>query len=167
MDQPDLMDQLLARWSDARPDLGVAELAVTGRLSRLGQHMADRDDATFGRFGLNRGEVGALSALRVAGPQHRLSPTQLRRGLMLSSAGVTSRLDRLEKRGLVARLPDPADRRGIIVELTDEGLRLVDDAVAAKTHADRQLLARLDATDVEALQGLLRKLLSVLEPPGS
>jgi DNA-binding MarR family transcriptional regulator len=163
--EPDLMDGLLARWAAARPDLAIAELGVTGRLSRLGQHLADRDDAVFGRFGVSRGEVGLLSALRVAGPAHRLSPTQLGRGLMLSSAGVTSRLDRLERRGLVARLPDPADRRGIIVELTPEGLQLVDEAVAAKTHADRQLLARLDAADVDALQALLRKLLSVIEPP--
>jgi len=161
------MDGLLARWSAARPDLAITELGVTGRLSRLGQHMADRDDAVFGRFGVARGEVGLLSALRVAGPAHRLSPTQLGRGLMLSSAGVTSRLDRLERRGLVARLPDPADRRGIIVELTPEGLELVDDAVAAKTQADRQLLGRLDAADVAALEDLLRKLLSVVEPPGS
>jgi len=164
--EPDLIDGLLARWSATRPDLGVAELGVTGRLSRLGQHMADRDDATFGRFGVTRGEVGLLSALRVAGPQHRLSPTQLGRGLMLSSAGVTSRLDRLEARGLVARQADPADRRGIIVELTDEGLALVDAAVVAKTQADRQLLSRLDPSDVAALEGHLRRLLLVLEPPG-
>jgi DNA-binding MarR family transcriptional regulator len=165
--EPDLIDGLLARWASLRPDLGISELGVTGRLSRLGQHMADRDEAVFGRFGLTRGEVGMLSALRVAGPAHRLSPTQLGRGLMLSSAGVTSRLDRLERRGLVARLPDPADRRGIIVELSDAGLTLVDDAVAAKTQADRQLLGRLDPKDVAALERLLRTLLLVLEPPGS
>ena len=69
--------------------------------------------------------------------------------------------------GLLARLPDPADRRGVIVELTEAGLALVDDAVAAKTQADRQLLARLDPADADALEGLLRKVLSVLEPPGS
>src|SRR4051794_16350500 len=165
--EPDLMDGLLARWSVARPDLDVGNLGITGRLSRLGQLLADRDDAVFGRFGVARGEVGLLSALRVSGPSHRLSPTQLGRGLMLSSAGVTSRLDRLERRGLIARLPDPADRRGIIVELTEEGLKLVDDAVIAKTVADRQLLGRLEPDDVDALQGLLRKLLSALEPPGS
>ncbi len=165
--EPDLIDGLLARWATLRPDLSIGELGVTGRLSRLGQHMADRDDAVFGRFGVSRGEVGLLSALRISGPAYRLSPTQLGRGLMLSSAGVTSRLDRLERRGLVARLPDPADRRGIIVELTEAGLALVDEAVAAKTQADRQLLSRLDPKDVEALQGLLRTLLSVLEPPGS
>src|SRR3954451_9504275 len=149
--EPDLMDGACLRWPALRPDLRIAELWVTGRLSRLGQHLADRDDAVFRRFGVSRGEFGLLSALRVSGPAHRLSPTQLGRGLMLSSAGVTSRLDRLERRGLVARLPDPADRRGIIVELTEEGLKLVDDAVMAKTLADRQLLARLNAADVEAL----------------
>ena len=77
--EPDLIDGLLARWAALRPDLGIAELGVTGRLSRLGQHMADRDDAVFGRFGVSRGEVGLLSALRVAAPAHRLSPTQLGR----------------------------------------------------------------------------------------
>src|SRR3954469_8422350 len=152
MDQPDLMDQLLARWSAARPDLGVAELAVTGRLSRLGQHMADRDDATVGRFGLNRGEVGALSALRVAGPPHRLSATQLGRGLMLSSAGVTSRLDRLEKRGLVARLPDPSDRRGVLIELTESGIDLVDQAVRANSESEGRLLAAFSPDEIEVFQ---------------
>lgn len=161
----DQTDRLLDRWAAARPDLAVAELQVTGRLSRIGRLMADREEAVFERFGVNRGEVGVLSALRVAGPPHRLSPTRLGRGLLLSSAGVTSRLDRLERRGLVARLPDPDDRRGVIVELTDRGLALVDDAVAAKSASDRQLLGRLDAQDVSALEQLLRKLLGVLEPP--
>jgi len=116
------------------------------------------------RFGVNRGEVGALSALRVSGPPHRLSPTRLGRGLMLSSAGVTSRIDRLERRGLVRRLPDPDDRRGVIVELSDEGGRLVDEAVAAVAESDRQLLARLDADEIAQLQALLKKLLASLEP---
>src|SRR6185369_9976928 len=125
------------------------------RLSRIGPLLARRQEAVFGLFGLSRGEVGALSALRVAGPPHRLSPTRLGRGLLLSSAGVTSRIDRLERRGLVVRLADPDDRRGVIVELTDRGLALVDDAVAAKGESDRLLLGRLDPPDVDALEALL------------
>ena len=82
---------------------------------------------------------------------------------MLSSAGVTSRIDRLERRRLVHRLPDPDDRRGVIVELTEEGARL-DEAVAAVAESDRQLLERLDPDEVDQLQGLLRKLLTSLEP---
>jgi DNA-binding MarR family transcriptional regulator len=84
---------------------------------------------------------------------------------MLSSAGVTSRIDRLERRGFVRRLADPDDRRGVIIELTDEGREVVDAAVAAIAISDRQLLERLDPREVEQLEGLLRKLLALLEPP--
>jgi DNA-binding MarR family transcriptional regulator len=160
----DLIDDVLAGWRGTDPAFDVAPLEVTGRLSRIGPLLARRQEAVFGRFGVNRGEVGALSALRVAGPPHRLSPTRLGRGLMLSSAGVTSRIDRLERRGLVRRLPDPDDRRGVIVELTDDGMALVDEAVAAVSQSDRQLLTRLDAKEAAQLEGLLRKLLAGLEP---
>jgi DNA-binding MarR family transcriptional regulator len=161
----DLIDDVLTGWRATEPGFDLRPLEVTGRLSRIGPLLARRQEAVFSRFGVNRGEVGALSALRIAGPPHRLSPTNLGRGLMLSSAGVTSRIDRLERRGLVRRLPDPDDRRGIIVELTDEGLALVDEAVAAVAVSDRQLLGRLDDRETAELEGLLRKLLVGLEPP--
>jgi DNA-binding MarR family transcriptional regulator len=160
----DQIDEVLGSWRSTRPSIDTGPLEVTGRLSRIGPLLGRRQEAVFSRFGVNRGEVGALSALRVSGPPHRLSPTRLSRGLMLSSAGVTSRIDRLERRGLVRRLPDPDDRRGVIVELTDEGGRLVDEAVAAVAESDRQLLARLDADEIAQLQALLKKLLASLEP---
>jgi DNA-binding MarR family transcriptional regulator len=161
----DLTDRMLSGWTDARPDLEMEPLKVTARLSRIGPLLAKRQEAAFSRFGLNRGEVGALSALRIAGPPHRLSPTRLSKGLMLSSAGMTSRIDRLERRGLVRRLADPDDRRGVIIELTDEGRNVVDEAVAAVTISDRQLLERLDPRELKQLEGLLRKLLGGLELP--
>ena len=141
----DLTDRVLGGWRHARPELEVGPLQVTGRLSRIGPLLARRQESVFSRFGLNRGEVGALSALRIAGPPHRLSPTRLGRGLMLSSAGMTSRIDRLERRGLVRRLPDPDDRRGVIVELTDQGLEVVDTAVAAIAVSDQELLERFES----------------------
>ena len=156
---------MLSRWDETRPDLDVGALQVTARLSRIGPHLARRQEEVFGRFGLGRGEVGALSALRVSGPPYRLSPTRLAKGLMLSSAGVTSRIDRLERRGFVRRLDDPDDRRGVIIELTDEGREVVDAAVAALAISDRQLLERLDPHDVEQLEDLLRKVLALLELP--
>jgi DNA-binding MarR family transcriptional regulator len=84
---------------------------------------------------------------------------------MLSSAGITSRIDRLERRGLVRRLDDPDDRRGVNIELTDDGREVVDEAVAALAISDRQLLERLDPQEVEQLEGLLRKVLALLELP--
>ena len=161
----DLTDRVLTGWRDALPELEVGALQVTGRLSRIGPLLARRQEAVFSRFGLNRGEVGALSALRIAGPPHRLSPTRLGRGLMLSSAGVTSRIDRLERRGLVRRLADPDDRRGVIVELTDQGRDVVDEAVAAVAISDRQLVERLDSQEIAQLEAILRKLLGGLELP--
>jgi DNA-binding MarR family transcriptional regulator len=161
----DFTDHLLDRWAAILPDAGAAELQVTTRLARLGQHLARREEEVFERFGLNRGEVGVLSALRISGPPHRLSPTRLGRGLMLSSAGVTSRLDRLERRGLLTRTVDPDDRRGVIVELTAQGLDLVDAAVRANVGNERQVLGRLDPKEVNRLEALLRKLLAGLELP--
>jgi DNA-binding MarR family transcriptional regulator len=164
-DPTDLTDRTLTGWGVARPDLDVRALKVTARLSRIGPHLARRQEAVFGRFGLNRGEVGALSALRIAGPPHRLSPTRLARGLMLSSAGITSRIDRLERRGFVVRLPDPNDRRGVLIELTPAGLEAVDAAVDGLAASDRQLLERLEPDEVAQLEVLLRKLLGGLELP--
>ena len=161
----DLTDRLLSGWLDARPDLELGALQVTARLSRIGPLLARRQETVFSRFGLNRGEVGALSALRISRPSHRLSPTRLGKGLMLSSAGVTSRIDRLERRGLVRRLADPDDRRGVIIEMTDEGVEVVDAAVAALANSDRQLMERLDPQEAALLEVLLRKLLGGLELP--
>jgi len=159
----DTTDRILTGWDKARPDLEVGTLQVTARLSRIGPHLARRQEAVFERFGLNRGEVGLLSALRISGPSHQLSPTRLAKGLMLSSAGVTSRIDRLERRGFVRRLDDPNDRRGVIIELTPDGLAAVDAAVEANTASDRQLMERLDPAELATLESLLRKLLAGLE----
>lgn len=137
---------------------------VTARLSRISLHIARRQEEVFGRFGLNRGEVGVLSALRVAGPPHRLSPTRLFKGLMLSSAGMTSRIDRLERRGLVSRLPDPNDRRGVLVELTENGRMLLEEAVAANTDGERAVLGSLSENEIATLGQLLREILADLEP---
>ena len=137
---------------------------VTARISRIGLHIARRQEEAFGRLGLNRGEVGVLGALRFAGPQQQLSPTRLFKGLMLSSAGITSRLDRLERRGYVKRRRDPDDRRGVLVELTDAGREVLDQAVSANTGGEKELLANLTKPEQKALAGLLKKLLAGLEP---
>jgi len=162
----DWTDDLLDRWTALQPGLDVGAYQVTARIARIGLHVARHQEDVFGRFGLNRGDVGVLSALRTAGPPHRLSPTRLFKGLMLSSAGITSRLDRLEKLGLVRRARDPNDRRGVRVELTEEGRALLDEAVNANTLAERELIAGLDPGELEVLAVLLKKLLAGLESQG-
>lgn len=161
-DGTDWADELLQSWTALQPDFDVRAYEVTSRVARLALHIARHQEEVFGRFGLNRGDVGVLSALRIA-ENNRLSPTQLFKGLMLSSAGITSRLDRLEKRGLVRRERHPNDRRGVLVELTDEGRVVLEQAVRANTDAERELMAGLDATEAKELSQLLKKMLAALE----
>jgi DNA-binding MarR family transcriptional regulator len=158
----DWADELLQSWTALQPDFDVRAYEVTSRVARLALHIGRHQEEVFGRFGLNRGDVGVLSALRIA-ENNRLSPTQLFKGLMLSSAGITSRLDRLEKRGLVRRERHPNDRRGVLVELTDEGRAVLEQAVRANTEAERELMTGLDAADAKQLSQLLKKMLAALE----
>src|SRR2546430_14728094 len=120
----DWIDNVVEHWSALQPSLPVEAYHVTGRISRIAARLAQGQDEIFARYGLNRGDVGVLSALVMARPPHTLSPTQLFRGLMLSSAGMTKRLDRLERRGLGKRRPDPNDRRGVMIQLSESGRRL-------------------------------------------
>jgi len=137
---------------------------VTARISRVGLHIARMQEEAFGRFGLNRGEVGVLGALLLAGPKQQLSPTQLFKGLMLSSAGITSRLDRLEQGGYVRRTRHPHDRRGVLVELTPSGRKVFEQAVSADAGRERELVAPLTREEQRKLAALLKKLLGGLEP---
>lgn len=162
--EPDWIDQVVERWSALQPGLPVDAYHVTGRISRIATRIAQREEEIFGRYGLTRGDVGVLSALRTSPPPHALSPTQLFRGLMMSSAGMTKRLDRLEQQGLVKRNPDKTDRRGVTIHLTEPGRRLLARAVAENTKAEAVMLAGLSRTDRRVLADLLRAVLSRLEP---
>lgn len=161
----DWADDVLETWSTLQPGFDARAYQVTSRIARLALHIARQQEKVFGGFGLNRGDVGVLSALRIA-ENNRLSPTQLFTGLMLSSAGITSRLDRLEKSGLVRRERHPSDRRGVLVELTDEGRSILERAVRANTEAERELVGGLDTAEIQDLAALLKKMLAKLEPMG-
>ena len=160
----DWTDELLDGWAEIRPRGEMEPYQVTARISRLGQHIARRQEEAFSRFGLNRGEVGVLGALRLAGPKQELSPTRLFKGLMLSSAGMTRRLDRLERRGYVKRKPDPDDRRGVLVQLTDAGRKILDAASSANAGRETGMLGHLTRQEQKTLAILLKKLLARLEP---
>src|SRR5216684_9059175 len=160
----DWTDTLLDRFAGEAPRQDMEPYEVTARLSRIALHVARVQEESFGKYGLNRGEVGVLAALRFAGPKQQSSPTRLFKGLMLSSAGITSRLDRLEQRGYVKRSRHPDDRRGVLVELTDSGRHVLEMAVNADTARERELVSGLSAAERKSLAALLKKLLSSLEP---
>ncbi len=162
---PDHVDGILAQWRLERPDLDVAPLGLVARLFRAA-HLADGPLAeTLVAHDLQSGWFDLLAALRRAGAPYELNPTQLMRATMLSSGGMTKRLDRLVEAGLVERRPDPADRRGTLVGLTGHGKATVDKALEAHLANEERLLRSLTPAERRALDGLLRTILADLERP--
>lgn len=154
----DHVTRILQEWERERPDLDSSPIAVVGRLSRCTRHAEAQLEANFRRFGLQGGRYDVLATLRRQGPPFQLNPTDLQRQVMLTSGAVTHRLDLLEKEGLVERLPDPGDRRGILVGLTTEGRTRVDGAIASHLATEAAWLAPLAPEDRETLGALLARL---------
>ena len=109
------------------------------------------------------GEFGVLFNLRLAGPPYKMTPTQLHTRLLVTSGGMTGRLDRLQRRGLLCRLPDPEDRRSILVELTESGLELIEGVAHTHLGIMEHLTEGLTLEERDCLVGLLRKLLFHIE----
>lgn len=160
--EPDAVDRIVEQWRAVRPDLDASPMATFGRLGRAAAVGSRLVEEVFARHDLTIGEFDVLAALRRSGQPHEMTPTVLSRLLMLSPAGMTNRVDRLEAAGLVQRRADPADRRSSIVALTDEGLRTIDAAVTEHVDNEARLLAGLTEAERRALDDLLRKLLAEL-----
>jgi DNA-binding MarR family transcriptional regulator len=158
----DAVDRIIEQWTRERPDL-VGDLDAMGLFGRASRWMASVIQ-TFDRFaeqrGMTQGEVDLVFTLRRSGAPYTLTPSALARSMMLSPAGITNRIDKLEQRGIVERALDPEDRRSFRVSLTDDGLRLADELVVAHLANEQRMLAALSANERKQLDKLLRKLLA-------
>jgi DNA-binding MarR family transcriptional regulator len=161
----DPVDAIVDQWAAVRPDLDTRAMEVFGRIFRLSRAMGDRMEKAYAPFGISRGEFDVLATLRRSGEPYALSPRQLSATLMLTTGGMTGRLDKLERAGLLRRSPDPHDRRGLQVTLTEKGLDLIDQAVGAGLAAQTAALSALDDAQAGQLADLLRALLA--GTPGS
>ncbi|WP_217207231.1 MarR family winged helix-turn-helix transcriptional regulator [Streptomyces sp. AC550_RSS872] len=156
----DPVDAIIDQWAAVRPDLDTKAMEVFGRIFRLSRTMSDRMEKAYAPYGISRGEFDVLATLRRTGAPHTLSPRQLSATLMLTTGGMTGRLDKLERAGLLRRSPDPHDRRGLQVTLTEKGLHLIDEAVGAGLATQAEALSALDAEQADRLADLLRELLA-------
>ncbi|GAA2669376.1 MarR family winged helix-turn-helix transcriptional regulator [Streptomyces aculeolatus] len=154
----DEVDRLVAAWRRERPDLDVEPLEVLSRVSRLARHLDRARRLAFAEHGLEGWEFDVLTALRRAGEPYQLSPGQLLTQTLVTSGTMTNRIDRLAKKDLVERLPDPSDRRGVLVRLTAEGRERADAALAALLAQERAILAELPPERRRELADLLRQL---------
>ncbi len=160
----DGVDTIIEQWRAARPDLDPSPIGVIGRISRLARELEARLEPVYREHGLEPGWHDVLATLRRAGPPFALRPSDLTGTLMLTSSGTTKRLDKLEDAGLIARAPDPGDRRAILITLTDAGRELIDGVTAAHLANEASLLSSLSDAERGGLADLLRKLLLGLDP---
>jgi DNA-binding MarR family transcriptional regulator len=138
-------------------------MEVLGRISRIAAIVQRELDRAFARHGLVSGDFDVLATIRRAGPLYRLTPGELSRSTMVTTGGMTKRLDRLEALGLIRRAPDPSDRRGRLIALTPDGRELVDRAVETHIENEEGLLEGLSPAKRRQLASLLRDLLVSLE----
>jgi DNA-binding MarR family transcriptional regulator len=163
----DYVTGLVADWARERPELDTSSMEVVGRLLRVGQILQHRLDAVAARYGLShKGDLDVLTALRRMGPPYEQTPSRLAKGVQLTTGGMTNRLDRLEAANLVARRPDPSDRRGVLVYLTDDGQRVVDNALEAIVAEQEALIGTLSARERATIAGMLGQLLTSLGDRG-
>ncbi len=159
----DSVDANLDVWARELPELNLETEGIVERIHRLERFVDKAMQETLDAFDLSHGEWKVLANLRRAGPPYRGKPGKLAKRLDLSSGAMTNRLDNMESRGLLRRLDDPDDRRGVIVELTDEGKQLWDDAVGAQAEKESIVGSALDDAEKRQLNELLRRLMHTFE----
>jgi DNA-binding MarR family transcriptional regulator len=135
-------------------------MLLLGRLGEATLVIArERLQPVFAQFGLQPGEFDVLATLRRSGAPYALTPTALYDAAMMSSGGMTNRIDRLQQAGWVERRPNPEDGRGTLVALTQAGFALIDEAVTMHVENQRAVLSVLTVAEQRQLAKLLAKLI--------
>ncbi|KWX04861.1 MarR family transcriptional regulator [Carbonactinospora thermoautotrophica] len=167
MRNDDIIDEAVSQWRRERPDLDPSPLHVVARIVRLAQLLEDAENRALRSAGgmpiAHLGDFDVLRALRSAGYPYALSASQLRRAMIISPAGLTGRLKRLEQDGWITRTTAPDDRRVVFVQLTPAGVADLDKRLAEHFQFEAELLSALTADDRQDLGRLLKKLLASLE----
>ncbi|GAA2531289.1 MarR family transcriptional regulator [Microbacterium mitrae] len=152
--QPDQVDAIVAAWRRERPDTDPSPQGIVGRLHRIAGLLDDALDENFRHFDLSQGEFDVLATLRRAGAPYERTAGELAEHTMITTGGLSKRIDRLEARGLIIRTIDSVDTRRRNIRLSSEGLALVDEAFTAHLALEHRLIQGI--ADPEAFAATLR-----------
>lgn len=158
----DRVASIQREWARERPDVDVSPQGIIGRLHRISARLTDELAVVFRDYGISAGEFDVLAALRRAGDPFERTPTELAERTMITSGGLTKRVDRLEDAGLVQRRPSELDGRGRVVALTEQGRALIDDAFTRHMQNEHRLIELLDEADRRTLERVLTRWLARL-----
>lgn len=156
--EPDAVDDIVLQWARQWPDLDVSALHIFGRMHRSYLRYQSSLSAVFERHGINVASFDVLAALRRSGPPYQMTSGQLAEMSLVTTGGVTLRVDRLEQAGLVERERDATDRRVVYARLTAKGKEVFDAAAEEHFENENHMLAGLNAPERKQLADLFRKL---------
>lgn len=159
----DQVDRIQEEWRREAPDVDVAPQAVFGRLARLSALVQQEICSTYERHGITEADFDVLATLRRAGGPYARRATELAEHTMVTSGGLTKRVDRLIGLGFVERRPGESDARERVIGLTAEGKRVLDAAFRDHMANEKIMLERFTAQEREVLPGLLKSWLAHYE----
>ena len=160
----DRLDWLTLNWNKAWPELDITPWMIWGRITRLNELFLSAISKPLKKHGLNFKEYETLAALVLTGPPYEANPNQISKSNLLTSGGMTNLLSRMEKDGLVKRKPDPDDKRGVRIQLTDQGMETFRAVTLEENQVEHQLLEAMSLEERETMATMLRKLLSAIDP---
>jgi len=156
----DQVDELIREWRQRRPDLDFSALELVSRLTRSALYLQRKLDEIAAAYGLSHtGDLDVLADLDRAGHPYERTPSQLAQTQLVTAGGMTVRLNRLQRAGLIDRRPNPHDGRGVLVRLTRMGREVIDDALPTVLEAQAGAMSVLDQPKQDQLATLLRDLL--------
>lgn len=160
----DHIDRMITAWRASAPGTDVSDLAVAGRLLRCSALLQQRIEQALRPLDLSFGDFDVINTLRREGGRDGLHPKALTTQALITTGAMTTRLNRLERNGLIVRVPDPHDGRAVLVRLTRLGRSRARKALTAVLQADRDFLAPLPEHDREKVATALRLLLLTHDP---
>lgn len=162
----DRVSRIQDAWRLERPDLDVSPLGIVGRLHRLADALTEELLPVYRAHGLGEGDFDVLATLRRSGPPFECPAGELASSTMVTTGGLTKRVDRLEGAGLVSRRASTADGRGRLIALTEAGRAVIDSAFSDHVANEHRLLEGMPAEDRAVLERLLAEWLARVTPDG-
>ncbi len=156
---------LISDWRREKPDLEVEPMGIVGRILQLGRILEKRAGVALKGFDIHYTDLDVLATLRRSGKPFQLTPTELRKSVLITSGAMTTLLNRLQKKELVKRVPDEEDGRVLAVALTSAGVNLIDQAIVVRFQEAASAAASLSPQEQAELGHLLKKMILSLETP--
>ncbi|WP_061037667.1 MarR family winged helix-turn-helix transcriptional regulator [Vibrio coralliirubri] len=159
----DAIDRVVEQWAKEKPELETEPMAMMGRIMRIAKYMETQVADLHKKYDMKLGEFDVLATLRRSGKPYRLTPSELIGSMMLTSGAMTNRLDKLEAKGLISREHSKEDRRSVSVQLTKDGLILIDQMMTEHVETQKKLVKSLSASQKKNTNQLLKTWLSAYE----